>query len=296
MDATSQMKDAMKWMWSLGEYRELARWLQPSAEALEAACGVHPGMEVLDVAAGNGNFAVAAARRGAAVTACDLTPRMVQLGRERSQAQGLAIGWLEADAEQLPFATDRFDLVASVFGAMFAPRPERVAAELFRVARPGGRVAMANYSSDGFLGRISELLRRYGPSAPVEVPSPFQWGDPDEVHRRFQGLASWVEVAPRTLTFAFDSPAEGWAFWERTNPPQIALRTMLPANAYQHVQEQGTRLMQELNRADDGRLVLDSGYLLVLARKASKKQELPPGWRAGRVASQPAIPGVRPGG
>ncbi len=178
MDASTRMKDAMKWMWSLGDYRELAERLEPHAEALAAACGIRPASEVLDVAAGNGNFAAAAARRGARVTACDLTPRMVALGRERSQAEGLAIQWLEADAEDLPFPDDRFEVVASVFGAMFTPQPERVAAELFRVARPGGRVAMANYADSGFLGRISELLAGYAPPRPAEMASPFAWGDP----------------------------------------------------------------------------------------------------------------------
>jgi ubiquinone/menaquinone biosynthesis C-methylase UbiE len=273
MDASTRMKDAVKWMWSLGDYGELARWLEPCAETLAAACGIPPGSEVLDVAAGNGNFAVAAARRGAAVTACDLTPRMVALGRERSQAEGLAVEWLEADAEDLPFPDDRFEVVASVFGAMFAPNTGRVAAELFRVARPGGRVAMANYADGGFLGRIGELFTEYGPPRPAGVASPFAWGDPDEVRRRFQGLASSIEVDPRILRFVFDSPEEGWAFWERTNPPLIALRTMLPEEAYRELRARGARLMRELNQADDGRLVLESGYALVLATK----QAPPPG-------------------
>jgi len=98
-------------------------------------------------------------------------------------------------------------------------------------------------------------------------------GDPDEVRHRFEGLASSIQVKPRTLTFEFDSPEEGWAFWERTNPPLIALGTMLPADTYRELQEQGARLTRELNRADDGRLVLESAYVLVLA----SKKELPPG-------------------
>jgi len=102
------------------------------------------------------------------------------------------------------------------------------------------------------------------------MASPFAWGDPDEVRRRFQGRASSIEVAQRTLTFEFDSPAEGWAFWERTNPPQIALRTMLPEETYQELQARGARLMRELNRADGGRLVLESGYVLVLATKRDR--------------------------
>jgi SAM-dependent methyltransferase len=222
---------------------------------------------VLDVAAGDGNFAIAAARRGAAVSASDLTPQMVALGRARSEAEGLAIAWQAADAEELPFDEDRFDIVASVFGAMFAPRPERVAAELFRVVRPGGIVAMANYASRGFLGRFSELLTQYGPPAPTPLPSPFEWGDADVVRQRFAGMAAAIEVKERTLTFTFDSVAQGLEFWERTNPPLIALRSMLPPETYRALREQATYLLHELNRADDGRLILDSEYLQVIARK-----------------------------
>jgi SAM-dependent methyltransferase len=257
-------------MWSLGDYGELASHLEPHAEALAEASGIRPGMEVLDVAAGSGNFAVAAARRGATVTASDLTPRMVELGRARSDAEGLAIEWLEADAEGLPFPAVSFDVVASVFGAMFAPRPDLVASELFRVARPGGLVAMANYAAHGFLPSLAALLAKHGPAAPaVPLPSPFLWGDPDEIRRRFDGLASAVDVERRTVTFAFDSPEEWLPFWERTNGPQLALRSMLPDEAYRALCEDATRLARELNTAGDDRLVLDSEYVLVLARRGS---------------------------
>ena len=264
-----RLKDGMKWMWSLGDYGAVAQRLMPYAEALVEAVGICPGMTVLDVAAGDGNFAIAAARGGAAVTASDLTPRMVALGRARSEAEGFAIAWQEADAEELPFGADRFDVVASVFGAMFAPRPERMAAELFRVVRPGGIVAMANYASRGFLGQFSALMTQYGPPAPTALPSPFLWGDADEVRQRFAGLASVIEVEERTLTFAFDSVEQGLEFWERTNPPLIALRSIAPPETYRALWEQAARLLAELNRADNGRLVLDSEYVQVIARKSA---------------------------
>lgn len=267
MDTYARLKEGMKWMWSLGDYPALAARLEPYAEALATAAGIGPGRDVLDVAAGDGNLALAAARRGAAVTASDLTPRMVELGRARSEAAGLAIDWIEADAEELPFPAASFDVVASAFGAVFAPRPERVAAELFRVARPGGLVAMANYGTGGFLARVSELISRFGPPAPVELPSPFRWGDPDEIRRRFRGLAASLQVEARTGTFEFGSLDEGLAFWERTNGPQSALRSLLPEEAYREVTAALTRLLAELNRAGDGRLVLDWDYVEVLARK-----------------------------
>ena len=149
-DAT--MQDAIRWMWSLGDYGALAVHLEPHAIELAQRSRLQAGSEVLDVAAGNGNFAIAAARLGATVVATDLTPTMVDLGRSRSGALGLAIEWREADAEQLPFPDERFDVVASVFGAMFAPHPDRVASELFRVAKRGGLVAMATTGRRGSSG------------------------------------------------------------------------------------------------------------------------------------------------
>ena len=264
-DATP-MKDAVRWMWSLGDYGALAEYLEPHAIELAHRCGIHPGTEVLDVAAGNGNFAIAAARLGATVVATDLTPAMVELGRARTRDLGLAIEWREADAEELPFPEARFDVVASVFGAMFAPRPEQVAAELFRVARTGGRVVMANYGPNGFLARFTGLLAAYGPAPPPGMPSAFDWGDRDEVHRRFAGRTSAIEVYPQTLSFQFDSVEAGWKFWQETSPPLIALLTMLTPEQGAELTDHVQRLFAELNRSARG-LTLESDYLQVLARK-----------------------------
>jgi ubiquinone/menaquinone biosynthesis C-methylase UbiE len=265
----STMKDAIRWMWSLGDYGALAEHLEPHAIELAQRCRLQPGSEVLDVAAGNGNFAIAAARLGAAVVATDLTPGMVELGKARSTALGLTIEWLEADAESLPFADGRFDVVASVFGAMFAPDPERVAAELFRVTKPGGLVAMANYGPKGFLPRFTTLMATRAPAPPPGMHSPFEWGDTDTVHRRFAGLTSSIEVYPQALTFEFGTPDEGWDFWERTNPPVAALATMLPSDQFAELREEGKKLFGELNQSAGGsRLTLESDYLQVLARKA----------------------------
>src|ERR1700724_69383 len=196
----------MRWMWSLGDYSRLAELLEPHAEALADACHIRPRATVLDVAAGNGNFALAAARRGAIVTATDLTPRMVELGRARSAAVD-NIAWAEADAEQLPFADSTYDIVASVFGAMFAPQPRLVAQEMFRGAKPGGVVAMANYSPGGYLGRLSEAMYSLSAHPAFELPSPFLWGDEDELRRRFEGLSSRIEVEHLTLHFESSSVA-----------------------------------------------------------------------------------------
>jgi len=254
-------------MWSLGDYAALAEVLEPHAEALAGACQIRPGARVLDVAAGNGNFAFAAARRGAVVTASDLAPRMVELGRARSASGGLNIEWAEADAESLPFADAGYDIVASVFGAMFAPQPAVVAAELFRVVKPGGLVAMANYSPGGYLGRLSDVLASFSARPAFELPSPFAWGDEDEVRRRFAPHADSIEFSRRQLSFESNSIDAFLEFWEATNPPQNALKAMLPPESYSKVNEANRALVEELNESTAGHSKVSSPYLLILARK-----------------------------
>ena len=258
----------MRWMWSLGDYSRLAEQLEPHAEALAAACDLPVGALVLDVAAGNGNFALAAARRGATVTATDLTPHMVELGRVRTAALD-NVTWAEADAEHLPFADSTYDVVASVFGAMFAPQPRLVATEMFRVAKPGGLVAMANYSPGGYLGQLSDLMNSFSAHPAFELPSPFLWGDEDELRRRWAGLASSISVEHRTLYFESSSVASFLEFWDETNPPQAAMKAIMPPEAYQTVLSRRAELVDELNELHDGRLKVSSPYILVLARKAT---------------------------
>src|SRR6202049_4997853 len=256
----------MRWMWSLGDYAPLADALEPHSEALADACQIHPGSAVLDVAAGNGNFALAAARRGAGVTPSDLTPRMVELGRARSAAAS-NIEWAEADAQALPFADARYDVVASVFGAMFAPQPALVAAELFRVAKRGGLVAMANYSPGGYLGRLSEMIASFSAPPAVEAASPFPLGGEEEVRRGLAPHPDSIELTRRRLSFESNSIESFLEFWEATNPPQNALKAMLPPESYQKMIEANRELLEELNESTAGQLKVSSPYLMVLARK-----------------------------
>ena len=265
-DPYAGVKQRMKWMWSLGDYGEQATLLEPHAEALADACDVRRGMSVLDVAAGNGNFAIAAARRAAVVTAVDLTPTMVALGRARTVREGLRIDWREGDAEDLPVADGAHQLVASIFGAMFAPRPERVVAELWRVTAPGGRIAMANWSSDGFLYRISKLSSSYVPAPQIELVSPFRWGDPDVLRERFAGLTTDIEIRRHTAVFEFDSARAAFDYWECTNGPHVALRTVVPAADYARLRGEYLELIAELNSAR-GSVRLEAPYIVAIARK-----------------------------
>jgi ubiquinone/menaquinone biosynthesis C-methylase UbiE len=254
-------------MWSLGDYLRVAQLLEPGALALADACAITPGTTLLDVAAGNGNFSLAAARRGAVVTATDITPRMVELGRARTADAGLSIDWSEADAERLPFADASYDIVASVFGAMFAPQPSLVAAEMFRVAKPGGLVAMANYSPGGYLGKLSQLLASFSAHPAFDLPWPFLWGDEEEVRRRLGSLTDSIEVIHRTLTFESESVDEFVDFWQATNAPQAALKVMMPPETYQKVLDAKRLLIEELNDSTGGGVKLVSRYILVVACK-----------------------------
>lgn len=252
-------------MWALGDYPAVARLLEPAALDLAAWCSIDPGTKVLDVATGNGNFALAAARRGGIVTACDLTPRMLELARARAAEEKVEVEWVLDDAEQLSFPDRSYDVVASTFGAMFAPRPELVARELTRVCREGGQVAMANYTWEGFLGGMARLFAEYSTRLPFELPSPFEWGDPDTVRRRL-GAARDVQVRPGTLSWRFASVEDALDFWEETNAPAIALKATVPPDRYADFRLHARELMRDLNTSRDGGVELNSSYVSVLAQ------------------------------
>jgi ubiquinone/menaquinone biosynthesis C-methylase UbiE len=260
-------KQVARMLWSLGNYEEIAKNGEPAARELVDACKARPGVELLDVAAGNGNVAIAAAWRGASVVASDLTPAMVELGRQRSTADGVEIEWLEADVEELPFENDRFDIVTSAFGAMFAPRPEVVARELFRVTRTRGTVGMLNWTAPGFMGRVIEGMEPFAPPRPPEVPSPLSWGDPDVVNERFSSYSSAVTVERKQNRFAFASEAEMLDFFETNLGPMVALKSMLPGEKYDEMMSALQDLVAEFNQGQD-EVVIDAEYLLVTAEKS----------------------------
>lgn len=262
----AQLKEGAKMMWGLGDYRRIAEAVFPEAQALAEACDIRPGTSVLDVAAGTGNFAVAAARMGASVIASDFSPQMIEWGKARTAEEGLRIEWHEADAEELPFEDGRFDVVGSAFGAMFAPRPQVVAAELFRVTKPGGTVAMANWTPDGYSGRSAALVASFGPPAPFEF-TPMSWGEPNEVERRFAGLASSIGCEPRAATFRFPSLEACRAFFQANTGGQVILKTMLPPERYAEFDGEMKRLVREFARIEDGGATIRDAYLRVIARR-----------------------------
>ena len=243
-----RIKQGARWLWSQGDYPVIAKLLE--APAVELARRVaRPGSKVLDVAAGNGNFALAAARLGAVVTATDFSPRMVELGRARSEAEGLRIEWLEADAEALSLPSASFDVAASVFGAIFAPRPELVASELFRVVRPGGTVAMVTYGA-GYFERVSDLLGRFSTRPGLALPSPFLWGHQDEVRRRFAPYTQTIEFSRGALKPQYASLEDWRARFASANPPLMGMKAMLPAPAYEGLERDVWALYEETPESD----------------------------------------------
>ncbi len=199
------MKQRTAETWGRGDYARIAALILPVSRALVDACFISAGQEVLDVAAGNGNLTVLAGEEGASVVASDISPGQVELGRARTAAEGLDVEWVVADAEDLPFEDDRFDCVASVFGAMFGPRPDVVARELFRVVKPGGTVGMANWGPYGSQGELFAALNKYGPPLPEGMPRPPEWGIEENVQERLGPYASSLQMTRETVRFDFDS-------------------------------------------------------------------------------------------
>jgi SAM-dependent methyltransferase len=259
-------KERARGLWALGDYPKIAAILYDAARSLVDACAISAGQEVLDVAAGTGNLALIAAEEGADVVASDFSPAQVELGRARTEAEGVDIEWVVADAEELPFEDDRFDCAASVFGAMFAPRPEVAASELFRVVKPGGTVGIAAWGSYGAQGEAFEVLARYNPPLPEGVPSPRDWGDEQIAEQRLSPLASSVRAARRTIRWEFDSWGAMWQTLQSAGPAAAA-RSSLPQEKLEAAEREVREMYERYNQAGDGRMVIDAEYLEIVARK-----------------------------
>ncbi|MEA2411009.1 MAG: hypothetical protein QOC77_1570 [Thermoleophilaceae bacterium] len=264
--AVNEMKERSAAAWGLGDYARIAALLLPVSRALVDACAISAGQEVLDVAAGNGNLTVLAGEEGASVVALDFAPAQVELGRARTTQEGLDVEWVVADVEELPFEDDRFDCAASVFGAMFGPRPDRVASELFRVVKPGGTVGMANWGPYGSQGELFECMGKYGPPLPEGVPNPREWGLEPVVEERLGPYASSLQLERASTHWEFDSYEHAMQTFGSAGP-SAAAREAMSEEQRQRLLEEALEVMKRHNKADDGRVVVDPEYLQVVARK-----------------------------
>ncbi len=218
-----QIKDSMRSSWMAGDFGVVAKTISAGAETFIASLNIPPGARVLDVACGTGNLAIPAARHGAIVTGVDIAPNLLVQARERAVAENLPATFDEGDAEQLPYPNSSFDIVVSMFGAMFAPRPEVVAAELARVLKPGGRLAMANWNPASFSGKMFKVGSQNLPPPPG-VPAPVLWGDEATVRARLAPHFRSIET--RLIPIDFDlptNPAGAVAFFRKYfGPTQVA--------------------------------------------------------------------------
>lgn len=223
-------KERDRQLWASGSYARIAELVAPMAHDLVALAQIAPATRVLDVATGTGNAALAAARTGAEVTAADLTPELLTVAAARAASLGLTVDWVEADAEDLPFPDGSFDVVLSCIGAMFAPDQRRTAAELVRVCRPGGRIAMANWTPDGYGGAFFAVLAEHAPTPAEPAPPgpPTAWGDPDRVRTLFGDRVAGLRCRVRSVVLDFTgSPEELFEVYRAHFGPVLAVRAAL---------------------------------------------------------------------
>ena len=260
------IKTKQRAAWSSGDYSVVGVTLQIVGENLCEALDLRSGQRVLDVAAGNGNVSLAAARRFCDVTSSDYVPALLERGKQRAEIDGLVITFREADAEALPFAEASFDIVTSSFGVMFTPNQERAAAELLRVCRPGGKIGLANWTPESFIGQLFQTIGKHLPP-PAGLKSPALWGTRDRLNDLFGPGAGSIEAAQRTYVWRYKSPRHWLDLWRAVyGPLQKAFDALDEAT-----QEQFTvdllALIDRFNIATDGTMVVPADYLEVIVTK-----------------------------
>jgi SAM-dependent methyltransferase len=264
----AQMKAGMKKAWMSGDFGRIATFSSEAAEDFVKLIGIQPGSRILDVACGTGNTAIPAARGGASVTGIDIASNLLVQARQRAAVENLDVSFEEGDAEELPFPDRSFDLVLTMFGAMFAPRPERVTAELLRVCKPGGVIAMANWTPEGFVGKTFQVTSRMLPPPPG-LAAPVLWGDEATVRQRFSSGVSSLTTNRRRFWFHYPfSPRETVDFFRQYfGPTQVAF-SRLDHASQAALSAQMESLWAEHNAADDGTTRVETEYLDVRAIRA----------------------------
>lgn len=259
------LKTRQQATWASGDYAVVGTTLQIVGETLAEACDLRTDERVLDVAAGNGNVSLAAARRGCRVVSTDYVGALLERGAERAKAEGLAIDFQVADAEALPFDDASFDAVVSTFGVMFAPDHATSASELARVCRPGGRIGLANWTPEGFIGQVFKVLGRHVPP-PAGAQPPSLWGTEAHLKALFDGKGD-VAATRRIFNFRYRSPAHFIEVFRTWYGPVHKAFGSLSADAALALEKDLTELMERLNVAGPDSLVVPSEYLEIVVTR-----------------------------
>lgn len=251
-----------------GNFAEIARVIQASGDDFASRLELKPGDRVLDVACGSGNLTIPAARTGATVTGVDIATNLLEQARERAESEGLKIQFDEGDAENLPYDDAAFDVVVTMYGAMFAPRPEVVSSELVRVCKPGGRIAMANWTPAGFIGQMFKVTGKHVPPPP-NMPSPIKWGDEETVRERLREGISDLKITPRMCTFKFPvPPAEVVEFFRTYYGPTQRAFGALDEAGQAALRKDLEQLWSDNNKATDGTTDVESEYVEIVATRS----------------------------
>jgi ubiquinone/menaquinone biosynthesis C-methylase UbiE len=252
--------------WSSGDYAIVGTTLQIVGEELCEALDLRPGRKVLDVAAGNGNVTLAAARRWCDVVSTDYVPGLLERGQLRAKAEGLPVEFKVADAEALPFADAVFDIVVSTFGVMFTPDQDKAAAELLRVCKSGGKIGLANWTPEGFIGRLFRTLGKYLPP-PAGAKSPAVWGTPSRITEMFGAAAASIKAERRHFTFRYRSPEHFLEVFRNYYGPMLKAFAALDETNRQGLRHDLLALIGRMNATTDGTMIVPSEYLEIVIVK-----------------------------
>ena len=260
------IKQRQQATWASGDFAVIGTTLQIVGETLAEAADVRAGDRVLDVAAGNGNATLAAARRFAEVTSTDYVPALLEKGRERASAEGLNVKFQVADAEELPFADGSFDVVLSTFGAMFTPDHRRPAREMLRVTRGGGKIGLANWTPEGFIGRLFKVIGAHVPP-PTGLKSPALWGTEPHIVELFGGQAIDIRCERRIFNFRYRSAAHWVQVFRDYYGPTHKAFAALDAVGQRTLERDITALLDDMNIAGAESLVVPAEYLEVVVTR-----------------------------
>lgn len=265
-DGFAELKKNLRAAWMAGDFGQIARYNANEVEGFITRLNLKPGMKVLDVACGTGNQSIPAARTGAQVTGLDIAPNLLEQARERAKAENLNVEFIEGDAETLPYSAGQFDVVLSMFGAMFAPRPEVVASELKRVCRSGGLIAMGNWTPEGFVGQMFKITARHAPPPPGMQP-PTLWGVEKVVGERL-GPEVRLETTRRELQFDYPFSPEGTVdFFRKYFGPTQTTFARLDSPAQKALADELAQHWTKNNLGDSSHTVIKAEYLDVHATK-----------------------------